>query len=100
MGLFPTTMYKASDMNKIRVVGAVGIEPTNLNVSPDDSIDLASPNPEKEPVKRSILDRDWTEPSEVNPFGGTNFEGTCFSVSAVQCLPFEDARHCFEKLLS
>jgi len=39
----------------------MGFEPTNLNVSPDDSIDLASPNPEKEPLKRPVLDRDWTE---------------------------------------
>jgi len=45
VGLFPTTICKASYINKIRVVGAVGIEPTNLTVSPDDSIDLASPNP-------------------------------------------------------
>ena len=29
MGLFPTTICKASYINKIRVVGAVGIEPTN-----------------------------------------------------------------------
>jgi hypothetical protein len=29
VGLFPTTIYKASDINKIRVAGAVGIESTN-----------------------------------------------------------------------
>jgi len=42
-------------------VRPVGFEPTNLTVSPDHSIDLASPSPAKNPVKRPVLDGNWTE---------------------------------------
>src|SRR5262249_32595762 len=50
------------------LVGAVGIEPTNLSVSPDDSIGLSLLNLLKTESGTPVLDRNWTE----NPNGSRN----------------------------
>jgi hypothetical protein len=44
-----------------KMVEPMGFEPTNLTVSPDDSIGLSSPNPRKMASGTLVLDRNWTE---------------------------------------
>jgi hypothetical protein len=55
------------------VVGSIPTAPTK---SPDDSVDLGSPNTEKQSIKSSVLDRNWTEINGVNPLDGTNYLDT------------------------
>jgi hypothetical protein len=49
-----------------KLVGAVGIEPINFNLSPNDSIGLSSLIPQKWPYKAPILDRNWTEARDLD----------------------------------
>jgi len=44
-----------------RMAGTTGFEPTNLTVSPDDSIGFSSLNPRKMAHGSLVLDRNWTE---------------------------------------
>jgi hypothetical protein len=42
-------------------VEPMGFEPTNLTVTPDDSIGFGSPDRLKRPILGPVLDRNWTE---------------------------------------
>jgi hypothetical protein len=70
----------------------MGFEPTNLTLTPDDSIGLGSLNPSKKPYWSPVLDRNWTEirnwtelflQNHNEPVGhSASLDLTCFSVQA------------------